>query len=479
MKATRVFPVAAMLLAGCVTVGSDYHLPEAAIVRTGSAQGPFSASQTGVTTTESPPGRWWRLFDDPVLDAWIDKALAANTDLRVAESNLLRSHALLDEARAADELDPVLDVQTSYGQQSAEAFLQRVQPPTRQTYNAGLTVSYDLDLFGRIRRGVEAANADDEAVAAARDLVRIHVAAEAAQAYAEVCNSGRQREVLARLVDLHREHVRLIGIAIAAGRASPLEQAQQQTVLDSARARLPHIDARQQNAAFRLATLAGVPPAEFDRSLLECRHTLRLPARLPVGDGRALLARRPDVRAAERRLAADTARIGVATAGLYPEIRLGASVGSTGGVLDLLSPLTNRYAIGPTIRWNLRQDPARARIAQAEAQVQASLAVFDGVVLKALRDVESSLSRYAADLDRLAALGTAWQSASQVERQTVGLWQAGRLGRFATLDAERSQILAEDAVTSTEADTNADQIALFLALGGGWMQATDDAADGR
>jgi outer membrane protein TolC len=182
-----------------------------------------------------------------------------------------------------------------------------------------------------------------------------------------------------------------------------------------------------------------------------------------------MLRRRPDVRAAERRLAAATARIGVATAALYPDIKFGASIGSTGHTSDFLTGLTNRFSIGPTITWNLDQRPIRARIAEAEAATRANLAAFDGVVLTALRETETSLNTYQASLARLERLQASRDEASSVATQTQELLRGGKFGGLIALDAERTWIAAEGAVAAAQDGINADQLTVFLALGGGWQ----------
>jgi NodT family efflux transporter outer membrane factor (OMF) lipoprotein len=346
--------------------------------------------------------------------------------------------------------------------------LQRSTPKPRGAYNVGLGSAYDLDLFGGIRRGVEAASAEADAAQAARDLVRVNVAAETARAYADICNAGHETAVLEQVLQLQQESVRLTRQLISRGRAAPMEQDRQVSTLESARARLPQLKARQRNAAYRLAALQGQPPEQFDASLLSCQTPLQVHSPLPVGDGQALLKRRPDVRAAERRLAAATARIGVATAALYPDVKFGASIGSTGALLDVLSPMTNRYSIGPMISWNLRQSTTRARIVEAQADAKARLGAFDGTVLSALRETETALETYAADLERLKGLAAARDRAASVEAQTVQLRKGGKAGGLALVDAERAVASAEQALASAQSDVSNDQIAVFLALGGGW-----------
>lgn len=464
----RGLMVASMLMiSGCAVVGPNYHVPEQAAINSPGAKEAF---RSGSQSTEAAPlpGHWWRLYDDPVLDHLIKQAFAANTDLRIADANLRRSLALLDAGGASKELQANLDATTSYAQRSAEAELQHVQPPVRPIYNAGISVSYNLDLFGGLKRGIEAASADVEATVAARDLVRINVAAETARAYADICNGGYQLAVLRRAIAAQEEGIRLTQIMVDHGRTPPFELDSRRAPLEASRARMPRIVARRQNALFRIAALEGRTPDEADIALLACHQPLVLSQPIPVGDGQALLERRPDIRMAERRLAASSARIGVATAALYPDIRLGASAGSTGAVSDLMSPLTNRFGLGPLITWAINRHAVRARIETANAQEVADLARFDGVVLNALKEVETALNSYAAGLAQEEALEHARDAAERVASQTSELRHGGRVSQLEALQAEEDLINAEWAVAESRRALNDDQITLFLALGGGW-----------
>ncbi|MDE8652833.1 efflux transporter outer membrane subunit [Novosphingobium album (ex Liu et al. 2023)] len=467
-----VLPIMLLALGGCAVVGPDYRLPKDAAVAAPDAQGSFLSAGSHVRN-DPLPDHWWRLYNDPVLDGLVEEALAANTDLRVAEANLERSLALLDARGASREPQASFNAETSYAQRSAEAELQHVKPPVRQIYNGGVSASYDLDLFGGLRRGIEAASADMEAAVAARDLVRVNVAAETARAYADICNAGYQLDILGRQVSLQEKGASLTDVLVRNGRAVPYERDRRQAVLDATKARLPRVAARQRGALFRLAALLGRTPRQADFSLLACRHPLILGDPVPVGDGQALLKRRPDIRMAERRLAAATARIGVATAALYPDIHFGATLGSTGAAADFLSPLTNRFGLGPLISWSLNRHAARAQIAAAEAQGRAELASFDGMVLKALREAETALNSYAGGLEQQESLDRARDEAARVARHTRQLRRGGKIAELPALDAERDLLLAEQAAMEGQAMINEDQIALFLALGGGWSAGPD------
>lgn len=465
------------VLGACTTVGPDYRVPQAAVINAPGAQGHFLSGEA-VTKAEPLPDHWWKLYDDPVLDGLIEKALEANTDLRMAQANLQHSLALLDARGAGREIQAGLNAETSYAQRSAEAELQHVQPPARQIYSGGVAVSYDLDLFGGVRRGIEAASADSEAALAARDLVRVNVAAETTRAYSDACNSGFGLDVLGRSIVLQEKGLRLTALLVRFGRAAPYELDRRQGALENARARVPRLAARQRNAVFRLAALQGRTPDLADMQLLHCRHPLALSQAVPVGEGQALLRRRPDIRMAERRLAASTARIGVETSALYPDVRLGATAGSTGAAADFLSSLTNRFGFGPLINWTLNRHAARARIAAAQAQSRADLAAFDGVVIKALREVEIALNTYQAGIEQQQRLEQARGEAERVARRTRQLRAGGKIAELPALEAERDLMAAEQAVAENRAAMNEDQVALFLALGGGWADA-DGSSKGQ
>jgi NodT family efflux transporter outer membrane factor (OMF) lipoprotein len=466
----RSLIVAAMVMAaaGCAEVGPNYRVPAGAEVNASAAQKPFVSAAGPAFSQADPPDGWWRLYQDATLDRLIGEALAANTDLRVAAANLERAEAMLSEARAARQPDATVNFNTNYTERSAEAYVHPGPIPAAPLYDTGVSVSYDFDLFGRLKRSVEAAGDQVEATRAARDLVRVNVAAETARAYAEACNAGHELAVAHRLISLQQQSAGMTRRLAQAGRDIAISVDRQEQQVDTLRANVPGLEARQAAALYRLATLAGRAPSEFEPQLASCETPLRLTQPLPVGDGADLLKRRPDIRAAERRLAASTAEIGVATAALYPTVTLGASLGSTGAVKTFASPLTERYSIGPGISWRLNQSVPRARIAEANAEAKADLARFDGVVLNALREAETALTAYSHDLDREADQQSARDRAQKVADGAHRLEAVGRIGSLAVLDADRTLAGAEQALAVTESQISQDQIAVFLALGGGW-----------
>ena len=238
--------------------------------------------------------------------------------------------------------------------------------------------------------------------------------------------------------------------------------------LESTRASVPPLEAQRDSALFRLAVLTGRPPAEAPAHVLACRSVPEVRTAIPVGDGAALLARRPDVREAERRLAAATARIGVATASLYPSVTLGGAISTqareAGDLGDDYS-----FSVGPLISWSFPNIlAARARIAQADAGAQAALARFEQTQLNALQETESALTQHARNLERRAALQRAAEEGARAARLSRLRYDAGVDSFLTLLDAERTEAGLQAELAQAEAQVAGGQIALFRALGGGW-----------
>ncbi|NKJ51027.1 RND transporter, partial [Burkholderia sp. SG-MS1] len=216
-------------------------------------------------------------------------------------------------------------------------------------------------------------------------------------------------------------------------------------------------------------------PSDLPPAVLACERLPQIRQPIPVGDGAALLKRRPDVREAERQLAASTARIGVATGALYPTISLGASAGYTGVLEDIPTLPTARWAFGPLINWNFPTNGARGRVREAQASSDVALAKFDGVVLNALRETETNLATYASDYARAESLRAALKSATESADETHRLYRAGRESFISDLDATRTLTSVKSQVATAEGQVAIDQVNLFLALGGGWEMDAQSA----
>jgi len=457
--------LAPLALSACTLAGPDYHLPEKSVAAAPAAAQPFSAVEAGVAADVPLPDKWWRLYNDPRLDALVEEALAANADLRAADATLRRAAAVVRQTEAGR----LLSTTTSGGIDLSRASGTGYSLPGILGYNAGVGVSLPIDLSGKIARGIEAARADEEAARAARDDVRVTVAAAVARAYAGVCAANYSLATNGRVVELQRRTVEATRRLQQGGRGTAFDVTRAQAAVEQGEAALPAFAAQRQAGLFLLATLLGKVPADFPRDVAACSAIPRLSAPMPVGDGAALIRRRPDIRAAERLLAADTALAGVARADLYPQVSLGGSLGIGGPFRDAGGGDSIGFSLGPLISWSFPNRPVvKARIAAADAQVEADLAHFDATVLGALRETETALGAYARNRDRAAALARARDSAAAATGQADRLFRFGRADFLSLLDAQRSLASAEALLAAGQVQLINDQIDIFLALGGGW-----------
>lgn len=446
----RLTPLAALALAGCMTAPAPppTFAPASAV---GAFAGSASASIAPV------PDDWWRLYDDPALDRLVTASLAANADLRVAYANL-------DGARAALRLARAQRLPQTFVESAATVDNPATQPSTSNVpatdYDIAASASWEVDLFGRLRSNALAARADADAQAAVVDGLRVAVVADTVLAYADLCGATRAVAVAREVVGVQERAVAVLRDQLAAGEVSPLEVSQGTSLLETIRSTVVPFEAARANALHRLATLQGRPPAEAAGLGIACSMPPRLRS-VPVGDGQALLLRRPDIREAERRLAAAAARIGVARAELYPRVNLGGALGLLAGGFTVTAT--------PFISWAFpNQAPARARIAQARATERAALAGWDVAVLRALREVETAFAAYDARVRSNRALGAARIEADRYARRAAARVRLGDAAYLIQFDAER--VRADATLRQVQSDLIVAQaeVALFRALGGGW-----------
>lgn len=460
----RIAMAVAATLAGC-TAGPDYHLPERAAVNAPGATGAFdSGGDKGFSATPLPD-HWWRLYADPTLDGLIGEALAANTNLRAADANLAAATAVVRQTEAGRTVQTTL----GGGASLARPYGTGLSLPGVVGYDLGGSVSYPLDLAGRIKRAIEASRADAEAVEAVRDDVRVTVAAATARAYVGVCAANVRIAAANRVLSVQRQTFDATRRLQRGGRGTAFDTTRAQAAVEQSEALIPALIASRQGALYQLAALMGRPPADYPKQVEGCAALPLVARPIPIGDGAALLKRRSDVRAAERRLAAATARIGVATASLYPQISLGGSTGFTGPVSGLGEGADFHLSLGPLISWSFpNRRVARAQIEQAGAGADAALANFDGTVLESLRQTETALATYARGRDQVAALTRARDSAATAAKQANTLFRFGRGGFLDLLSAQSTLANAEVSLAAAQASLADSQTSLFLALGGGW-----------
>lgn len=458
----------ALVVGGC-TLGPNYHPAPPAP----GAEAPLVSVTASAETAAEPPDDWWRLYHDPTLDKLLDEAFKANTDLRAAQANLQASRAVLDVARNAFLPQTEAEVGSTRGRDGATDEILNLTGRRSQTiwiHEAALSVGYELDYLGRVRRSVESARADAEAVAAAQDSVKITVAAETARAYAQICALGEELDVARHSLEIVSREADITVNRNEAGANSKFDVVRAQGLVAQVRASIPPLEGQRRSALFQLAALLGRTPTMAPTEVNQCVTPPRLTDLIPVGDGATLLKRRPDVRQADRRMASATARIGVATADLYPQITLKALYGTvTADIHEFTSADAIIWGVGPSVSWTFpNMAGPRARVRAAEAGAAAALASFDSVVLQALKETEQALSTYGSELDRRQALSDAQEKAHEAFDMAHGQFLAGSLSNLDLLTTEQSLVAADAAVATSDAALIQDQIAVFKALGGGW-----------
>lgn len=468
------FVLPPFLLAAC-TVGPRYESPRPTATGSG---------WTESTDTSIDLSAWWRSFGDPTLDRLVETALARNIDVRQAQASIAEARALRDKATGASK--PSVDVNASVTQrrQSENGALPIRSIPgyerDQTIHDIGFDASWELDLFGRVRRSVEASEARFQAEESDARAVRISVAAEVARNY--LAMRGAQRELAAQsaTVETRRRTLELVRLRINAGDLSAAELDSVQAELDRESATVPTIRARLRSAALGLGILLGELP-EKELGLLESPPpdiTLKM---IPVGTRADLLRRRPDVRAAERRLAASTAQTGLAQAEWFPKLSIGASGGFEAlDAGDLLKSSSQALSIAPLISWRIFDGGrVRAEIRAAEARQENAALAYEKTVLSALSDAERALNDYRFGLEALRTRRAAVTSAQRAYENSKIRFERGDTRLTELLDAERRWREAEYASASIQTSTATELVTLFKTLGGGVETQDTNVVDSR
>jgi NodT family efflux transporter outer membrane factor (OMF) lipoprotein len=469
LRRAAVLAAASLASLSACRVGPNYHAP----TLPPGTEAPLVSLTATAETAASPPDTWWRLYKDSRLDAFVAEALTANRTLAAADANLTAARAVLTAAHAQRYPSTAAVAGGIYGRDAVTDEILELgghAPQTFWLFEDVFQAAYEVDLFGRVHRAIEVANANADAVAAMRDSVRVVVVAETARAFAAVCALGEELDVAHHSLEVVSHEEQITQRRRDAGAGSDFDVTRAQALVAQTRSSIPSLEGQRRAALFELTAVLGRTPAEAPEDLTACVTPPRLDALVPVGDGSTLIRRRPDVRQAERQLAAATAEIGVATADLYPTIRL---VGLYGGAATQLSQLNTNigrtWGIGPSISWSFPNMAApRARVRQAKAAQVAALASFDSVVLTALKEVEQALALYGAALDNRAALGEARDQVHAAFDMAHGQFLAGSVSNLDLLTTEQTLVAIDAAVASSDAALIQDQIAVFKALGGGW-----------
>ncbi len=460
LKAVAVAPL--LLTLSACAVGPDYREPTPAPVQ-------FVNAGEGLNPT-APEAQWWRQFDDAVLDSLVTRALSANLDLRFALARVSESRALFRDA----QLDQFPAITAGAAHQRSKAQLagaddERIETEINQL---GFDASWEIDLFGRVRRATEAARADAEGAVAGLQDVQVSVAAEVARNYFELRGAQRQLEVARRNLGNQAETLRLTQVRYSVGRSAELDVASSQARYSATEAVMPLLITAERRAAYRLAVLLGQRPGTLDAELIPVQ-TQPSVHELAIGEGDDLLRRRPDIRIAERNLASATARIGVATADLFPRLSLNGFVGFiSGNVSSLGESATQAWSVAPTLSWAaLDLGSVRARIRGSEARAEGALAAYELAVLRAQEDTENAFVGYRQQQARLASLTRQASASGRAAELARIQYREGVIDFLRLLDAESTLLEAEDAVAQAGTAQQLSVVAIYKALGGGWEAA--------
>lgn len=448
-------------LAGCATAGSHYVPPHI------EAPGAYAAQPPGISDA-SAEAAWWSQFGDPALDALITEALAANLDARLAVARLDEARALAGVSRAGRL--PGGGIDAGYQRRRlADAERSVAQPREGDALRLGADASWEVDLFGRVRRGVEAAEAEVGGAEALLRSARAAVTADVASHYFELRGSEAALAIAHRQIETQRRSLDVTRKLERAGAGARFDIVRAEAALSAVEATLPGIEQRISTARHALAVLLGQTPQSFAGP---AAATTGLPqiAQIGVGAPADLLRRRPDIAAAERALAAATARQGVAEADLFPTVRLSGFIGLlAGGFESLFGGGALAFAGGPSLDWGVFDLPRlRAQVRVADARTDAALVEYHRTVLIALRDVEDALTAYGAIRTSLAMRDQQVGASREAARMASVRFREGEGQYLDVLAAERTSYEAEAALVVARAQHLLSVVEIHRALGGGW-----------
>jgi multidrug efflux system outer membrane protein len=454
-------------LAGCA-VGPDFEPPDMST----HIPAHFARAEADVARGSMTSGNdgFWRSFNDPNLNGLVEQALAANRDLSVALANYDRDHALLREARF--NRYPTITASGGVAHERVSQDQAYGFPRSNDIYSASINASWELDLWGRVRRDIEAHRAETEARAADVYALQVSIAGEVADAYVHLRGTQERLRVARSNAENQRETLRIVNVRSNAGRDADFDTARARAQFELTVSRVPVLEAEIAVDEHRLAVLTGRAPEALIDDLDAPGPLPALPGPIDPDTPPDVLRRRPDVAAAEQRLHAATARVGVATADLFPRLTLEGMLGSYafGGMFTSRSE-TNLVALG--IDWSfLDVGRVRARIAASNADAAGLLAQYQQTVLLALEDTENALIRYANTRTEDQHLERAAFDSMRAAQLARTQFHAGTIGLYEVLDAERVQLQAQDAFTDGRTRAAVSAIALYKALAGGWPQYT-------
>jgi NodT family efflux transporter outer membrane factor (OMF) lipoprotein len=473
----RAAPVAlAATLSGCA-VGPNYVAPAPGAL---AVPDRFNAA-VPAAANEAELAGWWQAFGDPILTDLVARALAANPNVDVAGARLRQARASVDAARSS--LFPSLGASGSAARSETLRGGGSIIDPTtgatfsrgggggRNSFRAGLDAAYEVDLFGGIRRNVEAARADEGAAVANLHAAQLSVASDTALNYITARNAQSRLAIARSNLANQEETVRIVGWRVQAGLVSSLDLEQARTLRAQTAASIPTLETNYVAAVNRLAILLGSAPGAVTALIDPVKPIPLAPDQVATGLPAELLSRRPDLVSAERALASATARIGVATADLYPALRLTGSILGSGASLGSLDDSVIANLVSSISAPIFQGGALRAQIENARGGADAALGSYRAAVLTALEDVENALTSNRNARRREVELATAEEASRNAAIYARSQYQAGLIDFQQLLDAERSLLSSQDGRATARADRASATVQLYRALGGGWQAA--------
>jgi NodT family efflux transporter outer membrane factor (OMF) lipoprotein len=449
-----------LLLAGC-TVGPDYEPPR--------TKAPTQWGEQAETAT-ADLSTWWTVFNDEELSRLVDLAVRGNLDLRIAVERVAEARAQLGVVTSA--LLPEIDLNGTHTHSRVSPNAQPFPLPQiyQSRYRASFDASWEIDVFGGARRAYEAASADYESWVENRRAVLVTLLGEVARNYVGLRGNQLLLAALRQNVVTARGTVEITQARLAAGVATTLDVARAEALLASTEASLPEVEAAIKQSIHRLSVLIGHPPEALTPELASEAPIPAAPARVVVGLPSELLLRRPDLRQAERQLAAATASVGVAVAQLYPRFSLTGAFGLDSlGSSDFFNWQSRIWSLGPSVRWPIfAGGRLRAQIAVEDARKEQALAAYEKAVLVALEDVENALVDYLRQGERRSRLDAAVTANRKAVELADDLYRKGLTSFIDVLDAQRALYLSQAELARSQSQVTLDLVALYKALGGGW-----------
>ncbi len=455
-------PALAVLFTACTTVGPSYQPPSPAMPSQWSEAAPKVS-----TCGDAKMSAWWTLFKDPVLDSLVKRAMEANQDLRVAETRIREARA--ERRMTAAKGSPGVGISGAYTK-SHTGENTSLGKTSLDLFQAGFDVGWELDIFGGIRRATEAADAIVAASVEDKRDVLVSLVAEVARNYVELRGTQQRLALIRENSALQKQTVDMVTKRFQIGFGGELAVAQAQTQLAMTMSQVPGLETTIDQTMHQLALLLGRRPEALLPELMTEAIIPALPPRIPIALPSDLLWQRPDIRRAERQLAAATAEIGVATAELFPSFSLGALIGLESIDLSRLVTSGSRFwSVGPKVKWSLFDGgKARAGIEASDSRRDRAEIVYEKTVLSALVEVENALVAFAREQEKERILQTAVASAQRALTISRSQYELGLVDFLNVLQSEQSFHQSQDQLVQSEQRLSLDMVILFKALGGGW-----------